>query len=751
MKINRKWSSEPARNIDNNANPWAGLASYEDPETTERKLRFCGRDDESYDVAKLIMGNIFVTLYGKSGIGKTSLLNAGVFPELREEQFTPISIRLGVRDGQEKKTFQEIIIEEIERKVCRRSVINVVEKQSNMMADDFLWNYFARHRFYDSNNEPTSPVIVFDQFEEVFRYKKREYETSNNSVEGTSSKNEAETLLRQIDYINDKDHAIDNCIIDGQSYRYETNFRFVVSIREDDLYRLEDCLDNNYLPALKRCRYRLHSLSPQNASDAILIPGESFFPESEQERNEIVEKIIAYVSDKEGKNISTNILSLICSQLYQSIVTQNIQTVSASNLESFFHDNPIEKFYLKAISKLSRKEKKYIETKLIDSAGRRNSISYNDFDTYIKHKEIINSPLAILHELNVSSGDEGARVELIHDKLAEVISKRKKNEESKLKYVLSFLIAMIILAASIILFLVLQNRKKEYIIEFREDESISLTDYWKANICILDKQDTIMVDTFDKSTTKVPFLYGKSGSLECHVTFMVGDIADIKKELLLKDSASFIIPISRAANRKRYEGVVVERKQRSPIVDAIVIIGEQIKRTDKMGRFVLYSDSTAVESDGRIRILRDGYKLYESFIGNSKIFALELNDHKDFKNKWNSLENKLKKLNLTQYSGVIDDIIKSTMYLGVEKDSVYGYFYIDKFFDPNSKNKYLRYILLDGKIDTMKQTFVMNSTDAVLNRCIYYGSFNREKWEGTSRSYGNRTWSFSFHATEETK
>ena len=534
MKINRKWSSEPARNIDNNANPWAGLASYEDPETTERKLRFCGRDDESYDVAKLIMGNIFVTLYGKSGIGKTSLLNAGVFPELREEQFTPISIRLGVRDGQEKKTFQEIIIEEIERKVCRRSVINVVEKQSNMMADDFLWNYFARHRFYDSNNEPTSPVIVFDQFEEVFRYKKREYETSNNSVEGTSSKSEAETLLRQIDYINDKDHAIDNCIIDGQSYRYETNFRFVVSIREDDLYRLEDCLDNNYLPALKRCRYRLHSLSPQNASDAILIPGESFFPESEQERNEIVEKIIAYVSDKEGKNISTNILSLICSQLYQSIVTQNIQTVSASNLESFFHDNPIEKFYLKAISKLSRKEKKYIETKLIDSAGRRNSISYNDFDTYIKHKEIINSPLAILHELNVSSGDEGARVELIHDKLAEVISKRKKNEESKLKYVLSFLIAMIILAASIILFLVLQNRKKEYIIEFREDESISLTDYWKANICILDKQDTIMVDTFDKSTTKVPFLYGKSGSLECHVTFMVGDIADIKKELLLK-------------------------------------------------------------------------------------------------------------------------------------------------------------------------------------------------------------------------
>ena len=64
-------------------NPWAGLASYEDPQNAEYDLKFCGRDDDSYDVARLIMGNVFVTLYGKSGIGKTSLLNAGVFPELR--------------------------------------------------------------------------------------------------------------------------------------------------------------------------------------------------------------------------------------------------------------------------------------------------------------------------------------------------------------------------------------------------------------------------------------------------------------------------------------------------------------------------------------------------------------------------------------------------------------------------------------------------------------------------------------------
>ena len=735
--IFKRWfSTSKEQDINDSKNPWAGLASYEDPETAERRLKFCGRDDESYDLTRLIMGNVFVTLYGKSGIGKTSLLNAGVFPELREEQYTPVSIRLGMRDEEYFQSYQTIIIESVERVVKRTEIINVIDEQLEQQSIDYLWNYFARHRFYDKYNKKTTPVIVFDQFEEVFR----------------NPRNEADLLLRQLDYLNDKDHTLDGCQVDGRPYRYEQNFRFVVSIREDDLYRLEDSIDNCYLPALKRCRYRLHSLSPENASDAILIPGKSFFPSEEQKRKEIVDKIIDYVSDKERKNISTNILSLICSQLYQNVKAQNIQTISASNLDSFFHDNPIDKFYSGAISKLSRRERKYIETNLIDSAGRRNSVSYNDFDTFIKHKEtIINGPLAILHELNVSSGDDGARVELIHDKLAEVISKRKKNEGKKLKYILLFLTSFFFLAAIIILIIILQNRKEEYVINFQEDESISLADYWKADISIMDKNDTVMAGTFDKSTTKISFLYGKNGPLQCHVHFLVGDIPDINSELSIKDSSNFIIPVSRAAHRKKYEGTVIETKQRSPVVDAIVIIGEQIKRTDKLGRFVIYSDSTAVESNGRIRIFREGYKPYDDLIGNSTIFALDLYDYKDFNNKWSRIEERLVWLKPSQYRGVLDDIVEATMCLGMMGDSVFGYYYIDKYFNPKAKNKYLRYILLEGKIDSVKHTFVMNSTDAALNKCIYNGSCVGNEWKGTSRSYGNRTWTFTFHVVNKEK
>lgn len=402
----------------NRLNPWAGLASYEDPETAERKLKFCGRDDDSYDVAKLIMGNIFVTLYGKSGIGKTSLLNAGVFPELREEQFTPLSLRLGMRDEEHPLSYQTIIVEAVERIVTRTETINVIDEQTNQEAVDYLWNYFARHRYFDKYDEQTTPVIVFDQFEEVFR----------------TDRKEAEMLLRQLDYINDKDHTLDNCEVEGQSYRYEQNFRFVVSIREDDLYRLEDSIDNCYLPALKRCRYRLRSLSEEGARDAILIPGEGLFKPDEQE--EIVNTIISIASNKEDHSISTNLLSLVCSRIFVDFQKSDADHITPAIVDSFVKGNPFERFYNEATRGFSNREKTYIEDRLVDSTGRRNSIPESDFLLHVKNgTKLLEGDAHILQRTSTSSDGSNYRIELIHDSFCEPLATQKeKREKRKLRW-----------------------------------------------------------------------------------------------------------------------------------------------------------------------------------------------------------------------------------------------------------------------------------------------------------------------------
>ena len=71
-----------------NKNPWPGLASYE-----ETGYVFSGRQRATGELINVIESYDFATLYGKTGIGKTSLLKAGVFPILRQRGYVPMYIR----------------------------------------------------------------------------------------------------------------------------------------------------------------------------------------------------------------------------------------------------------------------------------------------------------------------------------------------------------------------------------------------------------------------------------------------------------------------------------------------------------------------------------------------------------------------------------------------------------------------------------------------------------------------------------
>ena len=324
------------KNMDN---PWAGLSSYEDPEKAEREGRkpklFCGRNEESHDVSQLIVSNIFVTLYGKSGTGKTSLLNAGIFPRLRQKRYLPVSIRLSM-DARDI-SFQKAIINKLSNVIGCQQTVNVVPLPDDEQRPDYLWSYFARTRFFNADGLTIFPVIVLDRFEEVFRNRRLD----------------AEALLRQIAYLMDESHALGSRIVDGQSYQYDFNFRFVASIREDDLCRLEDSIDNNYLPELKRCRYRLRGFTEKSARDAILIPGEGLF--KMEDSNGIVAKIIDKSRNKDG-SIGTNIVSLLCCRVFVEFQChKNVNYISQKMVDDFIKGNPIEQFYSESVRELSHR------------------------------------------------------------------------------------------------------------------------------------------------------------------------------------------------------------------------------------------------------------------------------------------------------------------------------------------------------------------------------------------------------------
>ena len=71
-------------------NPWPGLKSFSEA----CQEFFHGRDAEIDELLRLVRREFLTVLFGRSGLGKTSLLNAGLFPRLRKQNFLPIYIRL---------------------------------------------------------------------------------------------------------------------------------------------------------------------------------------------------------------------------------------------------------------------------------------------------------------------------------------------------------------------------------------------------------------------------------------------------------------------------------------------------------------------------------------------------------------------------------------------------------------------------------------------------------------------------------
>lgn len=393
-------------------NPWAGLASYEDPAKSERKLKFCGRDNDIYDVARLIDDNLLLILYGKSGIGKTSLLNAGVFPKLRLEQYLPVSIRLGTLEAD--ASYQEAVVDAIESAIeeVRGSitVFNVVEDQADNQQPERLWNYFARHHFANAEGQPLFPVVVLDQFEEVLR---------NANAEHVRK---AQTLLNQIQYIIDESHALNDCVVDGREYYYDFNFRFVISIREDELYLLEDNIDDLSLSMFRNCRYRLRSLSEQGATEAILVPGKDCI--SEEQKQAVVDRVIALSKRPQSNDIDTLLLSLVCSGTFDKKAGEKI---TVSDL-AVWKSNPMEVYYQDAVKGLPADHVRYIQQHLIREDGSRRRVDAQEVKTALG--EATYRQLTLGANRLLTLGDKG-QVELLHDQLGMAVYEERKAFEER--------------------------------------------------------------------------------------------------------------------------------------------------------------------------------------------------------------------------------------------------------------------------------------------------------------------------------
>jgi hypothetical protein len=200
--------------------------------------RFFGREREIKDLTAKILLYRLVVVFGESGAGKSSLLNAGIIPALQREEFQ--AERLRARPFAE----EPVLVERVrvgEGGALLPSIFateDAVEYPSGQGAARSLEEFRAALRAPGCGSQP---VLIFDQFEELFTL----FEPGCRRLQTS--------LLDAIyEVINSR----------------ELVAKVVIVIQEDFVGKLE-VLAKQY-PQVFEQRVRLGQLSPTAAREAIL-------------------------------------------------------------------------------------------------------------------------------------------------------------------------------------------------------------------------------------------------------------------------------------------------------------------------------------------------------------------------------------------------------------------------------------------------------------------------------------------------
>ncbi len=357
-----------------NKNPWKALMPY----CLEDKHLFFGRDNEMSQLSSLIEYNQVVTLYGKSGVGKSSLLNAGICPQLIQYGFQPYTIRL-----KSEKDFDNVNVPFAEIILSRFAKSESIDYSSSRIFCDF----FDSYQSYNDCGEKITPVIILDQFEDAL----------------ISNGPKVEQLLKQIVEWTNNDKAV------------SSDCHFVISLREDDLYLLEESLDKNRFNSLKLCRYRLRSICRDGAEQIIRKAGADVIND-----DKVVDKILKVLGKTSIDSFEAAELSLMCSQLYETMKVRGLTHISLDLVDNVGISS-IKDYYKNIIKELNltTTEVSSFEREFITENGRRNFISEHRYKKLFR-RDICDQLINSQSKYRILSNTNG-RIEIVHDLLANAI------------------------------------------------------------------------------------------------------------------------------------------------------------------------------------------------------------------------------------------------------------------------------------------------------------------------------------------
>jgi hypothetical protein len=230
-------------------NRYPGAQPFTDDGLSRRLFR--GRERECTALIHQILANRLVVLFARSGLGKTSLLNAGVAENLRGLGFLPLTVRVNNGDSSPLESLYIGIAAE-----CVRQSVEYVPGEKSS-----LWHFFKTAQLW-RGDILLKPVLILDQFEELFTL---------------HAEQPRSTFLDQLSYVFRGIRPADSPSNLAGAISSPTDvtdtapqIKVVVSLREDFLAYLEELSDR--IPEILDQRFRLLPMDRKAASKAIEEP-----------------------------------------------------------------------------------------------------------------------------------------------------------------------------------------------------------------------------------------------------------------------------------------------------------------------------------------------------------------------------------------------------------------------------------------------------------------------------------------------
>ena len=397
--------------------PWPALLSFREDD----QRYFGGREEEVEALYRRIGASRLTLLFGLSGLGKTSLLRAGLFPRLRGEHYFPVYIRL--RYGKDLPT----PLEQIKSEIAAQARASRIEAPG-AAADETLWEYFHRPDadFWDERNYPSIPVLVFDQFEELFTKGREVPEQAHEVIEELADLAEGASpaLLREA--------AARNPSLLRQVF--DERYRLLIGIRSDYLAQLQGISDR--VRAVFANRYELHRMSGAAALKSTLTAGGHLLDE------EVARHVVRFVAgarDGEGASsvagleVEPALLSLVCSELNATRIETGEPKITASML-SGTKDEILSRFYETSMADVAPELRVLVEDKLVTRDGKgRNFISEQTARETPGVTEEDLGKLVHRRLLRFEESGTSRRMELTHDLLTTVAAASRASREHRLQ------------------------------------------------------------------------------------------------------------------------------------------------------------------------------------------------------------------------------------------------------------------------------------------------------------------------------